>query len=302
MPDDYDVAVIGGGPAGLSAAITLSRARRRVVVFDHNKPRNYASRGVHCFLGLDGVTPAELRAKGRREAEHYGATFVDREVDEAKCTSADDGAGSSFLVTADRRQYSSRALLLATGMLDHLPKIPGLNEAYGATVHHCPYCDGYEHRDQTLVALGSGASGPRLGAELLAWSARVTVCTNGEQPEDADLAMLRRLGIAFRGQAIERLDGDARRLHFADGTSIACEALFFSSGQAQKSRLPELLGCVCNEKGLLATEGKQCTAIAGLYVAGDADGDVQFAVVAAAEGAIAATAIHKHLLEQDHAN
>jgi thioredoxin reductase len=297
----FDVAIIGAGPAGLSAAITLGRARRRVVVFDHGKPRNHAARAVHCFLGLDGLSPWELRERGRNEASAYGVTFVDAEVTAARCLTKDRSELTAFAVATEERETHVRSLLLATGMIDQLPSIPGLKEAYGTVVHHCPYCDGFEHRDQSLVALGSAESAPKLGATLLGWSSQVTVCTNGRPLAEGARFRLARLGIAYRDERIHELVGESKMIRFEDGTSASCEALFFSSDQSQKSTLPQMLGCECDGEGLMVTRGKQCTNICGVYLAGDADGDVQFSVVAAAEGAIAATAINQDLLDQDQA-
>jgi thioredoxin reductase len=298
---DFEVAVIGAGPAGLSAAITLGRSRRRVVVFDHAKPRNFAARAVHCYLGLEGFTPWEIRERGRREAAAYGVRFVDSEVSAARCLTKDQAELTAFSVNFDEGEVHVRAILLATGMMDQLPEIPGVKEAYGVLVHHCPYCDGFEHRDQALVALGNANSAPKLGATLLAWSDRVTVCTDGEAFGDEDRFKLGQLDIAYREDKIAAFDSESKTLSFADKSRISCEALFFSSEQAQKSKLPEMLGCKCDPDGLIVTEKKQCTSVCGVYLAGDADGDVQFAVVAAAEGAIAATAIHQALLDQDQA-
>lgn len=298
---EFDVAVVGGGPAGLSAAITLGRARRRVVVFDHGKPRNFAARAVHCFLGLDGLSPGELRERGRNEACAYGVTFVDGEVTAAHCLANDNSQLTAFAIVTATRVTHVRSLLLATGMIDRLPEIPGVEKEYGRIVHHCPYCDGYEHRDQSLIALGSAESAPKLGAMLLAWSNDVTVCTNGEELPETAKVKLSRLGIAYHEARITKLEGQSKAICFDDGTHISCEALFFSSGQSQKSDLFSMLGCQRDEEGLVVTQKKQCTSVCGVYLAGDADGDVQFAVVAAAEGAIAATAIHQDLLDQDQA-
>jgi thioredoxin reductase len=298
---EFDVAIVGGGPAGLSAAIVLGRARRKVVVFDHAKPRNFAARAVHGFLGLDGLSPGKIRELGRQEAMSYGVTFIDDEVASIRCLTRAGSRLTAFAVAITAGEHHARSVLLATGMMDHLPEIPGVKEAYGEIVHHCPYCDGWEHRDQALVALGDAAAAPKLGAELLAWSERVTVCTNGEALPKVDRFKLERLGIAYCCELVTRLDGEGRKLHFANGQSTSCEALFFSSEQSERSKLPQMLGCQCDDEGFVVTKDKQCTSIDGVYLAGDADGDVQFAIVAAAEGAIAATAIHQALLEQEQA-
>jgi thioredoxin reductase len=299
MTITYDVAIIGAGPAGLSAAITLGRACRRVLVLDHGQPRNFAANAVHCYLGLDGVAPVRLRELGRSEASRYGVTFLDAEVTNARRTST---GRTGFAIDAFGQTFAVRAVLLATGVRDVLPKIPGINAFYGASVHHCPYCDGWEHKDQHLIALGCGQAVVELAITLSAWSTQVTACTNGEPLSVESQQCLERNRLGYRGEKIVKLRGAAQALQqieFADGTSLACQALFFSSGQGQRSPLPDLLSCDRDEKGLVATRRKQCTSVEGLFIAGDADGDVQFAIVAAAEGAIAATAIHEHLLKED---
>src|SRR4051794_4124535 len=158
----FDVAVIGGGPAGLTAAMILGRSCRRVVLFDHGKPRNYAARAVHGFLGLDGISPGELRDRGRKEAKSYGVEICDCKVTNARNVTRDGDCRTRFEIATDARTLAARALLLATGMTDYLPEIPGIHELYGKTVHHCPYCDGWEHRGKRLVALASGSSAAKL--------------------------------------------------------------------------------------------------------------------------------------------
>jgi thioredoxin reductase len=186
--------------------------------------------------------------------------------------------------------------------MDVLPDISGIKEFYGTSVHHCPYCDGWEHKDQRLIALGRASTVAKLAMTLAAWSKHVTACTNGEQLSVDNQSLLRRHGINYRQEPIGRLYGDRRALkglEFADSMRLPAEALFFSSDQSQRSQLPRLLGCDYDEEDLVVTHQKQCTSVEGVFIAGDADGDVQFAIVAAAEGAIAATAIHEYLLKQE---
>jgi thioredoxin reductase len=296
----YDVAIVGGGPAGLSAAVVRGRCRRTVVVFDHGRPRNYAAQAVHGYLGLDGIAPDTLRAAGRREALAYGAELVDAEVTDIRPCGAE---GREFEITAEGEPLRvARKLLLATGVRDELPDVAGLREFYGKTVHHCPYCDGWEHRDRRLAALGAGEAAVGLALSLRTWSPHVTACSNGQRLSAADRQRATRNGIAIREEAVRQLAGARGRLeavHFVGGPALPCDALFFAAAQGQRSPLPLMLGCECDQDGLIATRGKQGSGVCGLFLAGDADGDVQFAIVAAAEGATAATAINRELQDED---
>jgi thioredoxin reductase len=301
---EFDVAIIGGGPAGLSAAIILGRARRRVVLFDHGKYRNYAARGVHGYLGLDGIAPDELRNRGCEEAKKYGVCIKRLAVTSARAIECKASYQPRFEVITEQQSFFCRALILATGIEDILPQIPGLAELYGRSVHHCPYCDGWEHRDEHLVALGSATSAVELALSLRGWSAQVTACTNGEVPSDADRQRLAANGIQLRVERITCLTEQDDRLSevvFQNRKSLPCDALFFSADQTQSSKLPASLGCAEAGDGLITTDDKQCAQVDGLFVAGDLHSDVQIVSVAAAEGVIAATSANKMLLKQDAA-
>jgi thioredoxin reductase len=305
MPAElFDVAVVGGGPAGLSAALLLGRSRRRVVVFDHGRPRNYAAKAVHGFLTLDGISPGELRKRGREQCAVYGVEFRDLEVESASRLSTDHGTVFELRIH-DGSLVRARKVLLATGVKDDLPAIAHIHDFYGTSVHHCPYCDGWEHRDQRLVGFGQGKAAVELALMLLNWSASVTLCTNGQELSDEDLAQLANHRIGHRTEAVNALigkNGILEWLTFKSGQPLLCDAIFFSASQGQRSGLALMLGCECDENGQIVSQGKKESGVPGLFVAGDADGDVQFAVVAAAEGAIAATAINQELHEEDIVN
>ncbi|MDQ2948505.1 MAG: NAD(P)/FAD-dependent oxidoreductase [Acidobacteriota bacterium] len=290
----YDAIIVGGGPAGLSAALVLGRCRRQVLLCDSGHYRNSASAGVHSFFTRDGTPPAEMLGIGRKQLEQYGVELRDCEVTNA-CFH-DDG----FLITlADGTELVSRKLLLATGVRDHLPDLPGIQGLYGKSVHHCPYCDAWEWRDRPLAVYGRKRHGFALALALLNWSKDIVLVTNGHSgltvKQKSELA---RLGIPVRTGLVDRLEGvDGRltRVLFQGGEALEREALFFSTGQDQCCDLTVKLGCVFTNKGTVKTDLKGDTNVPGLYVAGDAGRDVQFVIVAAAEGAKAGVAINEAL-------
>lgn len=297
---DFDVIVVGAGPAGLSAALVLGRCRRRVLVLDTNRPRNYASREMHAFLSRDGIHPRELRRIGRAQLVRYKTVrLVNKEAVVARRT--DDG----FVVTLTTGEtVRARKLLLATGVVDDLPPLDGLEPMYGRSVFHCPYCDGWESRDKPLVAYSQSANGVGLAIELKVWSKDVVLCTDGMRLDSAQVNRLRRHDIPWRREPIARLEGRAgflRRVVFANGDTLARRVMFFNMGQRQASTLAAQLGCTYTRKGAVKTGEYEASDIPGVYVAGDASKLVQLAIVAAAEGAQAAFAINTDLIREDAA-
>jgi thioredoxin reductase len=295
----YDVVIVGGGPAGLSAALILGRCRRRVLVCDAGRPRNDAARALHGFLTRDGTGPLELRRLAREQLRPYDTVELrDVEVVAAACV---EGGFEVTLIGGER--HRSRKLLLATGVRDNVPAIEGLAPLYGRSVFHCPYCDGWEVRDAPIAIYGRGERGVGLALELTVWSRDLVLCTDGpadiEAPQRARLA---RHGVAVREERIASLDGADGRLErvvFETGDTLPRRALFFTTGQSQRSHLTMALGCQFNEKGTVRTGPYETTTTPGLFVAGDASRAVQWAIVAAAEGAEAAFAINTDLLTED---
>ena len=294
-----DVVIVGGGPAGLSAALILGRCRRSVLVFDGGKPRNRRSQGLHGYLTRDGVHPPDFLELARGELAKYKTVEIrDQEVVDAACLEGE------FRVTlAGGAQVSSRKLLIATGVVDNLPEIDGFRELYGTSVFHCPYCDGWEMRDQPLAIYGNGQRGVGLSLELTVWSRDLVLCTDGAAEIDQpDRDRLTRNSISIREDRVTRLvgnDGVLSEILFADGPPLARRGLFFSTGQYQRSDLLERLGCHFNDKGTVRTGPYETTHLRGMFVAGDASRAVQWVVVAAAEGAEAAFAINSDLLKED---
>lgn len=295
----YEVIIVGAGPAGLNAALILGRCNRSVLLCDAGYPRNAMAQAMHGFLTRDGIRPQEIRQIGREQLAPYKTVdVIDTEVtaveqmDEYFDVSLKDGS---------RRQ--SRKILLATGVTDVLPDINGFNEFYGRSIFHCPYCDGWEFSGQPIAIYGKGKSGHGLSLEMTGWSRDLALCTNGEacldEPQRDDL---HRNGIRIFETSIERLegeDGKLRNIVFVSGERLSRNALFLSTGNFQRSKLPEQLGCVFSPKGGVMTGRNESTNIPGLYVAGDASGEVHFAVVAAAEGARAAHEINTVLIREN---
>jgi thioredoxin reductase len=278
----------------------LGRCRRSVLVCDNGRPRNAASHALHGYLTRDGIHPSEFRAIGRRELERYDTLHLkDIAATDAVCE-----AGGRFKVTlADGSIVRSRKLLVATGVCDNLPEIDGIDEMYGRSVFHCPYCDGWEVRDQPIGIYGREHRGVGLALELTAWSRDLVLCTDGPGGiGDEERSRLERNGIGLREErmiALEGTDGMLERIRFDSGEPLARRALFFSSGQFQRSELAIRLGCEFNDKGTVRTGKYESTHLPGLYVAGDASRAVQWVIVAAAEGAEAAFAINTDLTRED---
>lgn len=293
----YDVIIIGGGPAGKSAALVLARCRRSVLLIDEGKGRNRASRSLNGYLTRDGTRPSRFLALARVELARYGVKFLAGTVRDAARR-----ADGCFNVTPARgRALVARKLLLATGVQDVLPAIEGVTDFYGVSVHHCPYCDGWEHAGEPLAAYGSGRKAIGLAQLLRVWSDDVVACTNGGRLSAADRSRARDLGIALRTERVVRLEGRAgslRLVHFESGPPLPRRALFFNTGQFQRSDLPRRLGCEFKKNGGVKTDKRQGTCVAGLFLAGDAEKEVQFVIVAAAQGATAATAINGELVEE----
>ncbi|HJQ83026.1 MAG TPA: NAD(P)/FAD-dependent oxidoreductase [Candidatus Binatia bacterium] len=294
VPEEVEVAIVGGGPAGLSAALLLGRCRRRLAVYDTGAPRNGPSAEVRGFLTRDGTPPLELLAIARTELARYGIAVRPLEVTRV------DRAESGFVVTAaDDGSVRSRCVVLATGVRDVLPPLAGLPPLYGRSVFSCPYCDAWEVRDEPLAVYGRGDHVARLAIALRLWSRDVVVCTDGTAAmSDGARGELAAAGIAIRDERIRALEGSNGRLtaiRFASGELVPRRALFLALGQRQSSPLAAPLGCRLTPDGGIEVDARQESSVPGVFVVGDASRDVQLAIVAAAEGATAAVAINKQL-------
>ena len=300
----FDVIIVGGGPAGLSAALVLGRSRRRVLVCDAGQPRNAASHGLHLFLTRDGIKPSEFLTIARDQLRPYDTVNLrDARVTQAKRLPR----GFEVLLESEdgekQERITARKLLLATGVVDKLPEIEGISEFYGRSVFHCPYCDGWEMRDQPLAVYGKGENGLGLALQLSFWSGDLTLCTDGpSELSKEERARLSKRGIGLREDKIERLEGtddQLERVVFENGETLAARGLFFSTGHSQGSDLAQRLGCKFTSDGCVESGEYEITSVPGVYVAGDASRFAQFVIVAASEGAQAALAINKELMKED---
>lgn len=303
----YDCIIIGGGPAGLSAALFLARYHRRCLVFHHNSPRNLYAHGVHGFLGHHGIPPTELLARGREEVRSHGGVII-----EACVTAAVRVAEERFRVTLNLdgespQNYEARRLLLATGLRDLTPDCPGFREFYGRSVFHCPDCDGFEVTGKRVVVMGRDRKVVGFTLSLLTWTGQLILVTDGDGAtiSEEERAKLAAFNIPILPHRIARLEGDFAAgqiecVRFHNGEALACDALFFNLGCEPASGFHKALGCRLDEEsGLVWIDGEQQTSVPGVYAAGDLTPRSQLAVVAAAEGAMAAIHIHKSLIEPE---
>jgi thioredoxin reductase len=293
----WDCIVVGAGPAGLNAALVLGRARRRVLVLDNGRPRNYATHEMHGVLGHDGLDPADLRARGRAELASYGVDVVAAEVEDA------EPLERSVRLSSARGPEIARTVLLAAGMLDEVPDIPGFADVWGTSAHTCPYCDGFEHRDERLAVLAGGARGEHLAVLLRQWSDDVIWLSNGRHDLAAgQLTRMQALGVLVIETPVVGLDsedGRLRRVRLRDGQALDRDALFFYVGWQLRNELARRLGCALREDGSIVVDADQATTVDGVYAAGNSADPRALVPVAAGSGAAAAVAINARLSLED---
>jgi len=295
----FDVAIVGGGPAGLSAAYWLGRYRRRVRLVDAGEPRNRPAWAVYGYPGLPDLTPAELRRRLADQAIATGAGLVRGKVVRIA------GEKDAFMIDVEaQRSFAARRVLLAYGHRDRLPDLVGLREAYGTTVHHCPDCDGPSAHGERVAVLGQGTAAAKLALSLRIWTDRITVFCDGNDPAlpPRTRALLERNGIGLEAARIDHIDqngGHVAAIVRADGEKIPVDRIFFSPHTRPADTLAERLGCETDGAGDLKTDLGQRTSVPGVYAAGDVAGHPYLASIAAAEGIRAALAIHRSLLPMD---
>jgi thioredoxin reductase len=302
-----EVVIIGAGPAGLAAALTLARSRRGTLVLDAGRGRNADAEAVHGFLSRDGTAPEQLRRAARQDLTAYPDVEL-RDVAVLAAAAAPDG----FRVTlADATEVTARRLVLATGVVDELPAIDGLAPLWGRSALHCFYCHGWEVRDQPLAMLALRPVDLAFAVQLRRWSADLTLCTGGRSDlmfgED-ERSLLGKVSIGLRDEPVARLDGHdgiLERIVFSSGEPLRPRALFLHPPARQRSPLAARLGCELLEDGIVAVDELGRTSVPGVYAAGDMARRRSLPIrgqqvgAAAAAGQLAAIALDRELALAD---
>ena len=296
----WDTIIIGGGPAGLSAALVLGRCCRRVLVCDNGKPRNAVSEALHGYLTRDGIAPDEFLEIARQQLRHYqNVQLLQKEVTDIKREAKD-----SFRITFDDGcSEFARKVLIATGVVDQLPPIARIEEFWGKSVHQCPYCDGWELRGAPVAVYGKRARGLEMARAMTAWTSDIALCTDGRAGfTDEVRTHLERNGIEViedRIVELEGVNGQLEALVFDSGRRLPRRALFFDTACVSRLELARKLGCQITRKGAVRCGQYEATSVPGVFVAGNLIKDVQLVIVAAAEGTRAAFGINRSLTRED---
>lgn len=292
-----DCAIIGGGPAGLNAALVLGRARRNIVLFDNGKPRNAVTQESHGFITRDGVSPAKLREFAHEDLNKYPSIAIeDAEIVEIKRLS-----DTTFQLMARNGDiHTTKKVILATGLKETLPDVPNIHGYYGKSLFSCPYCDGWELRDKPLIVLSENKHAVHMAKTLSQWSKDLIVCTNGHSViEEAEAQLLKKHGIRIIEERIKQLhgnDGQLEQVTFADGTKIERSGGIVTTELEQSHSFITSLGCDSTQNGGILVDDFGRTTVEGVYAAGEAsnNGPSQL-IIAAAHGSRAAAGVNSDL-------
>ena len=296
--NQYDVAVIGGGAAGLSAALVLSRARRKVLVVDAGTPRNAPAAHMHGFLSRDGMPPGELLAAGRNEVKSYGGEIVAGTVTDL----VPDGRTGFWVLLADGQRISARRLLVTTGLRDELPDIPGLRDRWARDVLHCPYCHGHEVRDRRLGVIGGTPGAVRYAQIVRQWTHDLVYFTPPDTLTAAERTQLVARAIGVVEGTIEQLvidDDQLRGVQMDDGCVVPRDALFVPPRFVPNNQLLVGLGCDVDDDGWVTTDATGRTSVPGVWAAGNVVDPRAQVITAAGAGSAAAIALNADLVDDD---
>lgn len=296
--DEYDVVVIGGGAAGLSAALVLTRALRTVAVVDAGAPRNAPAAHMQGFLSRDGLPPQELLAAGRGEVAGYGGVIL-----AGRASSIEPRDATTFAVRlADGRQLTARRVLVSTGLTDQLPDIPGVGELWGRDVLHCPYCHGYEVRDQQVGVLGTADDSVAFAQLVRQWASDVVYFPHRQAITSSQREQLTARAVGIVEGTVARLESTDDRLsgvRMDDGRVIRRGAVFVRPHFVPNDALLAGLGCAIDETGWVVADGTGATSVPGIWVAGNASNARAQVITAAGEGSAAAIALNADLVQED---
>jgi thioredoxin reductase len=296
--DTYDAAIIGGGPAGLSAGLVLARAGRAVVVVDDGRPRNAPAAHMQGFLSRDGLPPSELLTIGRSEVLSYGGVLLDDTV-----TGLVEGPGHLFGLSLDSgRSLTARRLLVTTGLRDEVPELPGVAERWGKDLLHCPYCHGHEVRDQPLGVLGGTAGAVQHAQLVRQWSRDVVFFAHTTELTGVEREQLTARAIGIVEGAVERLVVDDDRLsgvRLEDGRFVARAAVFVRPELVTHDHFIRALGGQTDDAGWPLVDATGRTTVPGVWAAGNAANPRAQVITAAGEGSAAAIALNNDLTEED---
>jgi len=301
MSNLFDCAIIGGGPAGLNAALVLGRARRNTILFDNNNPRNAVTQESHGFITRDGIKPKEFREIAHRDIAKYPSVIYEK-IEIFSITKKDQ---LFELVTSNNKLYQSKAIIISTGLKDVLPDIENISKYYGKSLFNCPYCDGWELRHKPLVVIiEEQTQGFHFIQTVYNWSKDLIVCTNGKSLLNSEQKrLIQNKGIKIMENKIKNFegnDGHMEKIHFENGESVFRNGGFVLPQPIQASNFAKKLGCDYNSLGGISTDFYGRTNIQGVYAAGDASifAPAQL-IIAAADGLKAAAGVNRDLIQKE---
>lgn len=293
-----DCAIIGGGPAGLSAALVVGRGRKQVIVFDDELPRNRVTQESHGFITNDGMTPFEIRRAGEADLQKYPnikikrSRIVDIQKKEERFT----------LLTHEGDRFEGKKIILATGLQDILPEIEGIHDVYGKTLFSCPFCDGWELKDKALALIAENQRALHMAKLLSNWTKDLIVFTNGHVLAEEDKVLLTAHSIQVIDVPIVSIDhdnGQLRSLQLANGETVKREGGFVASEFKQSAPFAEKLGCQMTKNAGIETDILGRTTVSGVFACGDNLGGPAQLVLAAAAGSQAGMGVIHELVQEE---